>query len=160
MINSTLGQQNQGLGRREALRVGAALACLLTVGACRSTGGSTTELESARSELLLALQELGRGDLGEVRLQTIGRAIADGARFFVDEQRAFLSDFDRLLRRPDVAAADIQTFADDFGVRRTRVRNDLFRLQDELRSELTADEWPRVVAALNRKADVATWKEA
>lgn len=159
-MQNHIDTRHVGLDRRGALRLAVALSCLATVGACRTTGSPAPELESARSELMRALDELERSELEEVRLMTIARAISDGARLVVDEQVAFLVDLDRLLRNRDVAAADIQAFADEFAARRTRVRNDLFRLQDELRAELGADEWARVVVALNRKADVATWKES
>ena len=146
--------QETGLSRREALRIGLATASLFVVSGCQ-VFGSTSELESARNELMQSLEALGRDDVQEVGLLSIARQIASNTRVLVDEHDAFLSDFDRLTRNRDVSESDLQRLADLFSTRRVELRNGLFRLQDELRAEMTADEWTVVVKALNRKADAA-----
>ena len=116
---------------------------------------SSIALEAASRELFQILDGLDRSAVQEVRLLTIARRIASDARLLIDEQTAFLSDFDRLSRRADVSDSDLLELVDAFAVRRVRVRDELFGLQDQLRAELSTDEWAKVVVALNTKAHVA-----
>jgi hypothetical protein len=141
------------LSRRDAIRVGiAAATCFFACGCSAFGGESPSEFEQARRELFQILEGLDKGDVQEVRLLTIARRIGSDAGVLLDEQAAFLSDLDRLCCRADVSGSDLQTLADAFAVRRVQLRNDLFGLQDQLRAELSADEWANVAVALNRKA--------
>ena len=142
------------LSRRAVLRVGVAAASLSLLSGCQ-VFGAPSELEAARSELVQALEALDRNDAQEVRLMTIARQISSNARVLVDEHDAFLADFDRLTRNRDVSEPDLQRFAELFSARRLAMRDGLLLLQDELRAELTDEEWTRVVAALNKKANAA-----
>ncbi|MEM9378353.1 MAG: hypothetical protein AAGB93_00290 [Planctomycetota bacterium] len=88
-----------------------------------------------------------------MRLLTIAREISSGARVLVEEQAAFLGDFNRLLARYDVEAEGAAAFAQEFGARRMRVRDGLFGLVGQLRSAVSDTEWTRIVAAITRQAD-------
>lgn len=143
------------LDRRHVLRVAVGAACLATLQSCRLFGGTTSELSDARAELERAIEAFDRDDLAEVRLLTIAREISSGARLLVEEQAAFLGDFNRLLGRYDVEAEGAAAFAREFGARRIRVRDGLFRLVGQLRSAVSDAEWTQIVAAITRQADQA-----
>ena len=53
---------------------------------------------------------------------------------------------------PEVSSAELKRMGSEYQARRITLRNDLLRLQDELRAELTAEEWDDVIDALNTKA--------
>ena len=57
----------------------------------------------------------------------------------------------KMFRMPSVLA-ELKRIGSEYQARRITLRNDLLRLQDELRAELTAEEWDKVVDALNKKA--------
>ena len=154
--------QQTRLSRREVLRVGVASASLFVVSGCSLFGGGS-ELEEARSELVEALKKLEREQPQEVQLLAIARRIGAESRVMVDEHLASLLDLDGLSRNADVSAAELTTFGKSFRAHRNDVLMDLLRLQDELRAELTDEEWPTVVKAINRHANrtkPAMFKEA
>ena len=70
----------------------------------------------------------------------------------MEDHLEFQGNFDTLSILPEVSSADLKRLGSEYQARRITLRNDLLRLQDELRAELTAEEWAEVVDALNKKA--------
>ena len=56
----------------------------------------------------------------------------------------FQGNFDTLSILPEVSSADLKRLGSEYQARRITLRNDLLRLQDELRAQLTADEFVRI----------------
>ena len=140
------------VSRRDALRVSLASAALLVVAGCQAGGSSTAQLESAVKELRKTIEGMSENDVERVRLASITRRLEARSRELLVDYREFQADFDTLSINRDVSSSELSRMTDEYQARRIAGRNDLLRLQDDLRAELTADEWDEVVDILNRKA--------
>jgi hypothetical protein len=136
------------VSRREFLRIGVAAAALLALGGC-ATFGKSSNLDKAYSNLQKTLDGLTRDEVRKSRLATIARQIENRCRELIQEQQEIQERFDSLSRMLSATSSDLVEAVDGFSVRRTQHRNDLLRLQDELRNELTEKEWALAVQALN-----------
>ncbi len=139
------------VSRRDALRVSLASAALLVVAGCQA-GGRSKQLESASEELRRTIKGMSENDVERVRLASIARRLEARSRELLVDYREFQADFDTLSINRDVSSSELSRMTDEYQARRIAGRNDLLRLQDDLRAELTADEWDEVVDVLNRKA--------
>ena len=140
------------VSRRDALRVSLASAALLVVAGCQAGGRSIAQLESASKELRKTIEGMSENDVERVRLASIARRLEARSRELLVDYREFQDDFDTLSINRDVSSSELSRMTDEYQARRIAGRNDLLRLQDDLRAELTADEWDEVVDVLNRKA--------
>ena len=89
----------------------------------------------------------------QVRMASIARRIENRSRALVAEQEEFTNGFNIMLNTRDITEAQLTDLIDGQSERREWLRNDLFRLQDELHAELTPEEWTEVVEVLNRKGE-------
>jgi hypothetical protein len=143
------------ISRREALRIGLATASLLVVSACHSFvpfSGRRSDFDSASADLREKLDEVATNDVERARLASIARRLEAKARELITDHQEFQTNFDTLSIEREVSSTDLQRLGQEFQSRRIALRNDLLRLQDQLRGELTEEEWDQVVTALNRKA--------
>jgi len=138
------------VSRREALRTWLATASLLVLSGCQSLKGSGADIEKAHRSLRRTLDDIADGELQEARLASIARRIENRSREFIEEHDEFRAMFDAVSRDRDTTDAQLEDLVGDFARRRTAHRNQLFQLQDELRAELTADEWTEAVEALTQ----------
>ena len=145
------------VSRRDALRISVAAAAMLVIGGCKSSG-SSKEIDAASKDLGKALDKIASDDAERAELASIARRIQVGAREMLDDYRDFQGQFDTLSAMRDTTSDKLLDVARKYQARRMKLRNGLFRLQDELRSALTAEEWAEVVAILNRKAAAAGYR--
>ena len=152
MTNSDLRTRN--VSRRDAIRISLAAASLLIVAGCQSN--SAKALESATRDLRKTLDGMAANDVQSARLASISRRLESRSRELMEDHLEFQGNFDTLSILPEVSSADLKRLGTAYQARRITLRNDLLRLQDELRVELTAEEWEKVVDALNKKAKSVT----
>ncbi len=138
------------VSRRDALRISLATASLLIVAGCQSN--SAKALKSANKDLRKTLAGMAANDVQSARLASISRRLESRSRELMEDHLEFQDNFDTLSILPEVSSADLKRLGSEYQARRITLRNDLLRLQDELRAELTAEEWDEVVDALNKKA--------
>ncbi len=139
------------LGRRQALRMALAASALLVLEGCGTLRRS--DLDKARRDLRRTLDELGKGDPREDALRSIGQRIVDAAFELYDENGAFLKRFDKQSKDREVSADQLQETVNRFERRRAQLRSKGLEAQDDLRRELTPEEWAQAVQVLNRKAE-------
>ena len=142
------GLDTSVVSRRDILRVGLATASLLLLSGCQSA--SKTDLDNANRSLRRTLDDIAGDDHQEARLASIARRIQNRSRDLVEEHDEFRARFDALTRDRDTTDARLDELIGDFAERRTAHRNELLHLQDELRAELTAEQWAEAVEALTR----------
>lgn len=138
------------LSRRQALRMALATSALLVLEGCGTLRRS--DLDKARRDLLHTIAELAKDDEREDVLRSIGQRIADAAFELYDESEAFIERFDKQSKDRDISADQIQNTVNRFELRRVELRRNVLEAQDDLRRELTREEWAQAVQALNRKA--------
>ena len=138
------------VSRREALRVGLAAASLLVLWGCQSSKGSRADLDKAHRSLRRTLDNIAEDDHRQARLASIARRIENRSKELVEEHDEFRARFDALSRDRETTEAQLEELVSAFGSRRTSQRNDLMHLQDELRAELTAEEWVQAVESLTQ----------
>jgi len=136
------------VSRREAMRVGLAAASLLVVWGCQSLKGSRADLDKAHRSLRRTLDNIAEDDHRQARLASIARRIENRSRELVEEYDEFRASFDALSRDRETTQTQLQELVSVFTDRRTTQRNSLLYLQDELRAELTSEEWDQAVEAL------------
>ena len=139
------------VGRRDAIRITLATAASWVVAGCQSSG-SRSDFDAASKDLRKTLDGVATSDQERARLASIARSLESTARELLDDYAKFQTDFDALAVDRDTPTADLDSMSRQFQARRIAQRDDLLRLQDELRGELTAEEWDAVVETLNRKA--------
>jgi len=115
------------VSRREFIRASLGAAALLALGGC-ATFRRSSDLDKAYSNLQGTLDDLTDDEVRQSRLASIARRIENRCREVVES----------------------------FAARRTKQRNELFVLQDELRRELTEEEWASAVEALNKTREAYT----
>ena len=142
---------NASVSRRKLLRVGLAAAALLVVAGCTSFRGTTNDLDKAYRNLQDTLDGIAEDDKQQAQLASIARRIDNRCRELTQEHDEFRERFDALSRQRKTDSADLYALTDDFVRRRTQQRNELLSLQDELRRELTEDEWILAAEALTAK---------
>ena len=135
------------ISRRDALRVGATAAALAVVASCASFRKS--DLDKANRDLSRALDELAQGAAQEGKLASIARRIGNRSRELVEEHEEFEERFIALSNDRSVPEDELDSLNSEFSERRTQHRDELLRLQDELRGELTAEQWGEAVKVLN-----------
>ena len=143
------------VSRREFLRVAMAAAALLALGGCATFRGSSA-LDKAYSDLQETLDDIAEDDVRQGRLASIARRIENRCRELTQEHDEFREQFHTLSRNRDTASADLSEVVDGFTARRTQQRNELLRMQDELRNELTEKEWALALESLNETQEAYT----
>ena len=138
------------LSRRQALRMALAASALLVLEGCGTLRRS--DLDKARRDLRRTLDELAKDDPREDVLRSIAQRIADTAVELYEESEAFLSRFDKQSKDRDVSAEELRDTVNRFERRRGQLRAKVLEAQDDLRSELTPEEWAVAIQALNQKA--------
>ena len=138
--------------RRDSLRIALAASALTLLGACRS---SNPEKEFAKTseELTELLERVAKDDVERVELASVARRIRSMARELINDHRQFLTHFDQLTANADVATPDIRRVGERFLARRTKQRDDLLRLQGELRTRLQDEEWDEAVEIMSRRIE-------
>jgi hypothetical protein len=138
----------ESVSRRQLLRAGLATAVLLVLAGCSSFRGSANDLDKAYRNLQDTLDDIAEDDKQQAQLASIARRINNRCRELIQEHDEYRERFDALSRKHNTDAAELYALTEGFTSRRTKQRNELFRLQDELRRELTEDEWLLAAEAL------------
>ena len=138
------------VSRREVIRVGLAAASLLDLWSCQSTKGSQADLVKAHRNLRSTLDHMTEDELREARLASIARRIENRSMELVEEHDEFRDMFDALVRDRGTTQMQLKELISAFGRRRTEQRNGLLQVQDELRAELTPEEWTEAVEVLTQ----------
>jgi len=139
------------VSRRDALRITLAAAAMMVVAGCQTSPGSS-ELEAANKALRNTLEGMPASKERRARLVAIARRIETQSEAMLDDFRAFYDEFDKASIDRTVSGAELERMGREFQTRRVAQRNEMLELQDELRAELTDEEWQEVVETLNRKA--------
>jgi len=148
------------VSRREALRIALAASALLVVASCGMLRRSQSGVDKAFMTLRETLDAIATDAGQERQLLAIAEQIETACRDLIDEYDAFIEQFEGHARQRDTGSSALQQVVDGFAVERTKQRNHLLELQDELRSELTEQEWSMVVEALNQTQDGDTRPES
>jgi hypothetical protein len=146
MTTSALQADTKLLDRRQLLKLAAA--SVLLISACTEVKDEP-ESDRAISELASVLDEMASNDQQQT-LIGIAERIETQARELVAEHQAFIADFNRLLNDRDATETDLGQLINAYADRRTFLRNNLLRLQDQLHTSLSPEEWAEVVKVLNR----------
>jgi len=144
------------ISRRETLRITLAASALLLVAGCGMFRKSDGDLDKAYRDLQETLDGIAKNDSQQDRLISIAQRIENHCRELTREHDEFRVQFDALSRERDTTSAELDELAEGFATRRTVERNDLLRMQDELRAELTEAEWIKAVGALNQTQEAYT----
>jgi hypothetical protein len=132
-----------------------AAVALLAVAACGSTGWSG-ELDAAFRDLSSALEGMAEDDAERDRLRDLARQIETLGRELLAKHLAFQEEFDAGTADPAVAVADLRRRTNDYQRDRVRMRDELLRVQGELRSELSEADWGAVIDTLSCGAAILT----
>ena len=143
------------VSRRAFVRAGLAAAALVALGGC-SMFRRSSDLDTAYSDLQETLDKLTEDEVRQSRLASIARRIENRCQELTQEHDEFRDRFDLLSRNRDTTSADLVEVVEGFAARRKTQRNELFRLQDELRRELTEEEWDLAVDALAQTQEANT----
>ena len=133
------------LDRRRFLKLAAA--SMLVVTACTSAR-HRSDLDTAMDELNQLLDDMDTPE--QQRVTVIAQRIRARARELADEHRTFTDSFDRMLKTYDSTEVQFTQLITGYNQRRKQMRNNLLRLQDELHTAMTPDDWAEVVRVLNR----------
>ncbi len=144
------------LSRREMLRITLAASALLLVAGCGMFRKSESDLDKAFTTLREALDEIATDADRQDRLALLAEQIEKACRALTDEHDAFVEQFEGDARQRDTSSSDLEQVVEGFAERRTEHRNQLLVLQDELRAELTEQEWPMALEALNQTQEAYT----
>ena len=144
------------ISRRETLRITLAASALLLVAGCGVFRKSDSDLDKAFSKLRATLDEIAANPDQQERLIAIAGQIETACRALINEHDAFVEQFEGDARLRDTSSSVLEQVVEGFAERRTEHRNQLLVLQDELRAELTAQEWTTAVKALNQTQDAYT----
>jgi hypothetical protein len=144
------------LSRRDALRITLATSALLLVAGCGMFRKSESDLDKAFATLRDTLDELATDADQQERLVAIAGQIETACRALTDEHDAFVEQFEGDARQRDTSSSALEQVVEGFAERRTEHRNQLLGLQDDLRAELTEQEWTMAVEALNQTREAYT----
>jgi chromosome segregation ATPase len=147
------------VNRREFIRAGLGAAALLALGGC-ATFRRSSDLDKAYSNLQETLDDLTDDEVRQSRLASIARRIENRCRELIQEHEEFRDRFHSLSRKRNTTTAELDEVVESFAARRTKQRNELFLIQDELRQELTEEEWASAVEALNKTQEAYTRPKA
>ena len=149
-------QSGVAISRRDTLRIALAASALLLVSSCGVFRRSDGELDKAFANLRATLDEIASDADQQERLIAIAGQIEQACRALTDEHDTFVAQFEGEARRRDTSSSDLEAVVAGFAERRTKHRNELLGLQDELRAELTEQEWTMAVEALNQTQEAYT----
>ena len=138
------------ISRRETLRITLAASALLLVAGCSRFGKSESDLDKAFTTLDETLDEIATDADQQERLMSIAEQIETACRVLKDEHDTFVEQFDSAARLRDTSSSALEQVVEGVDERQTEHRNQLLALQDELRAELTEQEWAMAVEALNQ----------
>jgi len=141
---------SKALDRREALRIALATSALLLVSGCGSFRKSESSLDKAYRNLHETLDAIATDDIRQDRLVSIARQIEKHCQELTREHDEYRHQFDALSSKRDTTSSELTELTDGFATRRTAERDELLRIQDELRAELTEQEWTTAVKALDQ----------
>ena len=144
-------ERSGSVSRREFLRIGLATATLVVVAGCGSLRRKS-DLDKAYQNLQNTLNSIAKDDAEQARLASLSQRIVDQCRALTKEHDEFRRKFDALSRQRDTKSTELDGLVDSFKTRRTQHRDAILRLQDDLRRELTEEEWTKAVEVLNEKA--------
>jgi outer membrane murein-binding lipoprotein Lpp len=144
------------ISRRETLRITLAASALLLVAGCSMFRKSDSDLDKAFSNLRATLDEIATDTDQQERLIAIAGQIETACRGLTDEHDAFVEQFEGDARQRDISSSALEQVVEGFAERRTEHRNQLLVLQDELRAELTEQEWAMALEALNQTQEAYT----
>jgi arsenate reductase-like glutaredoxin family protein len=144
------------ISRREALRIALAASALLLVSSCGMFRKSESDLDNAFATLRYTLDEIATDTDQQERLVEIAGQIEAACRALTNEHDTFVEQFESDARLRDTSSAALEQIVEGFAERRTEHRNQLLELQDELRAELTEQEWTTAVEALNQTQEAYT----
>ena len=134
------------ISRWQALKL--AISSVLLVAGC-ATMSSSSDLDTAVNNLNRLLDEIADDERQEL-LTSIAQRIKLKAQELGAEHHSFVDSFDRMLKNHDTTESQLKQLIETYSKHRQRLRNDLLRLQDELHTSMTPDEWSRVVEVLNQ----------
>ena len=144
------------LNRREALRISLASSALLLIAGCSAFRKSESDLDKAFRNLTTTMDSLAADSDQQASLISIAERIEQSCRDLTFEHDAFVEQFEVEAQRRDTSAAELEKIVQGFGQRRTSERDQLLRIQDELRAELTEQEWVTAVKALDQTREAYT----
>ena len=146
----------KALDRREALRIALATSALLLVSGCGSFRKSDSSLDKAYLNLQETLDDIATDDIRQDRLFSIARQIEKRCQELTREHDEIHQQFDALSRKRDTTSFELTELMEGFATRSTVERDELLRMQDELRAELTEQEWTVAVEALDQTREAYT----
>ena len=138
------------ISRRDTLRITLAASALLLVAGCGMFRKSDSDLDKAFSNLTATLDEIATDADQQERLVSIAEQIEAACRALTDEHDAFVEQFEGEARQRDTSSSDLEQVVEKFAADRTEQRNRVLALQEDLRAELTKQEWTVAVEALNQ----------
>ena len=139
--------------RRQLLSLSAsALLLASTVPGC-ALFDSTTDFDIAVEALEEQLQLVAEDQAEADAFMADASAIVDQTRRMRRSHERFLSRLDRGLRDWNVDEDELLTRIRDYDAVYRQNLGELLRLQQQLREQLTADEWQQIAAALNTTAE-------
>lgn len=144
------------IDRRDALRISLAASALLLITGCSVFRKSGSDLDNAFTALRETLDEIATDADQQERLIAIAGQIETACRALTNEHDAFVEQFEGDARLRDTNSSALEQVVEGFAERRTKHRNQLLVLQDELRGELTEQEWSTAVEALNQTQEAYT----
>ena len=144
------------ISRRETLRITLAASALLLVAGCGMFRKSESDLDKAFTTLTETLDEIATDTDQQERLIAIAGQIETACRALTNEHDAFVEQFEGDARLSDTSSSALEQVVEGFAERRTEHRNQLLGLQDELRAELTEQEWAMALTALNQTQEAYT----
>ena len=144
------------LNRREALRISLASSALLLIAGCSAFRKSESDLDKAFRNLDTTMDSLAADSDQQASLISIAERIEKTCRDLTFEHDAFVEQFEAEAQRRETSSAELEKIVQGFGQRRTSERDQLLRIQDELRAELTEQEWATAVKALDQTREAYT----
>jgi hypothetical protein len=148
--------QTVTLNRREALRISLATSALLLIAGYSVFRNSESDLDKAFQNLSTTIDSFAGDADQQARLISIAERIEKSCRDLTSEHDAFIEQFEAEAQRRDTSASVLDEIVEGFGQRRTVERDQLLRIQDELRAELTEQEWTTAVEALDQTRESYT----
>ena len=144
------------ISRRETLRITLAASALLLIAGCGVLRKSENDLDNAYAALRETLDEIATDKDQQARLIAIAGQIETACQALTNEHDAFVEQFEGDARMRDTSSSVLEQIVEGFAERRTEHRNQLILLQDELRAELTEQEWAMALTALNQTQEAYT----
>jgi hypothetical protein len=144
------------LNRREALRISLASSALLLIAGCSVFKKSESDLDKAFRNLRTTIDSFSADTDQQARLISIAERIEKSCRDLTYEHDTFINLFEAEAQQREISSTVLDEIVEGFGQRRTVERDQLLRIQDELRAELTEQEWKTAVEALDQTREAYT----